>query len=117
MLVSDTPFDTTPPKFNGKSLAVVIAVPVCVVLFVVFLFAVCWFTRKQRRLPEGIRLAHNGKSKSKRGYAEGRSRRARTGVEKTNDEFELGSVGGYRDEPGEVYADNPEEGRRDTHEE
>jgi len=113
--VSDTPFDTSPPKFNGKSLAVVIAVPVCVVAFMIFLCGVCYFTRKQRRLPEGTRIPRNGRS-AKKGYAEGRSRRTRTGVEKTADEFELGTVSGYRDEPTEVYTDVPEHSQNPNHE-
>lgn len=84
----------------------VIAVPVSVVAFLIFLCGVCYCTRKQRRLPEGLTIARNGRSS--RGYAEGRSRRKRTGIEKTPDEFELGTVSGYRDEPTEVYSDLPE---------
>ena len=117
MLVSDTPFDTTAPKFNGKSLAVVIAVPICVVAFIILLCGVCYCTRKHRKFPDGLKLPRNGGKR--KGYAEGRSRRKRTmGVEKTgtsdgDDEFELGTVSGYRDEPAGVYSDVPvEETRR-----
>ena len=100
--------DTTPPKFNGKSLAVVIAVPVSVFVFLLFLCVVCIFTRKHRRLPEGLRIPRNGGRP--KGYAEGRSRRKRTGAEKTRGEFELGTVSGYRDEPVDTYSDAPEHG-------
>lgn len=112
--MSNTPFDESPPRFNGKSLAVVIALPVSIVAFALFLCAVCYCTRKQRRLPESIRVPRNGRY-AKKGYAEGRSRRKRTGAEKTPDEFELGTVSGYRDEPIEVYSDVPEQSPRDTH--
>lgn len=110
--MSATPFDTTPPTFNSKSLAVVIAVPVSVVAFLLFLCGVCYCTRKRRRLPEGLKIPRNGRSS--RGYAEGRSRRKRTGIEKTPDEFELGTVSGYRDEPTEVYSDLPEHSEQET---
>lgn len=84
------------------------------------LFAVCFFTRKNRRLPDGLRIPRNG-GRSKRGYAEGRSRRTRTvgGVEKSNDEFELSTVSGYHDEPSAVYSDDPEQHhtRRESHDE
>jgi len=81
------------------------------------LCGICYFTRKHRRLPEGLRIPRNG-GRSKRGYAEGRSRRVRTaGVEKGNDEFELSTVSGYRDEPSAVYSDEPEQPhpRRESH--
>ena len=117
MLVSDTPFDTTPPKWNGKSLAVVIAVPISVVAFIILLCGICYCTRNHRKFPEGLKLPRNGGKR--KGYAEGRSRRKRTmGMEKTtqgvegDDEFELGTVSGYRDEPAEVYSDIPVEERR-----
>lgn len=103
--------DTSSPRFNSKSLAVVIAVPIAVVAVLLFVCGVCYYTRRQRKLPDGLLVPRNGTRKSKRGYAEGRSRRKRTGAEKTNDEFELGTVSGYRDEPAEVYNDHPE----DTH--
>jgi len=112
---SDTPIDTSAPQFNSRSLAIVIAVPCSVVAFLVFICGVCYCTRKSRRLPEGIYIPRNGIRKSKRGYAEGRSRRTRAGAEKTNGEFELGTVSGYRDEPTEVYSDIPEESTRSTH--
>ena len=114
MLVSANPMDTTPPTFNSKSLAVVIAVPISVFVIILFLFAVCYFTRQSRRFPEGVQVPRNG-GRSKRGYAEGRSRRKRTaGVEKSNDEFELSTVSGYRDEPRAVYSDNPEHSPREN---
>jgi len=115
MVDSATPFDKTPPKFNSHDLAVVIAVPVSVFVFILFSCAVCWFTRKQRRVPEDIYLPRSGR-RWKKGYAEGRSRRKRAGVEKPNDEFELGTVSGYRDEPSEVYQDIPHENTRTVHE-
>jgi hypothetical protein len=108
--------DTSRPKWNGKNLAVVIAVPVSVVVIAAFLFGVCYFTRKHRKLPDGLLIPRNGGRKSKRGYAEGRSRRKRTiGVEKTDDEFELGTVSGYRDEPVQGYTDFPEPTERGVH--
>lgn len=112
--VSTTPFDTTPPTFDSKNLSVIIAVPVSVVAFLVFLCGVCYCTRKHRNLPEGLKIARNGRHSS-RGYAEGRSRRKRTGIEKTPDEFELGTVSGYRDDPTELYSDLPEHSEQDTH--
>ena len=90
-----------------KNLAVIIAVPIAVVAVLVLVCGVCCLMRNHRKLPEGIRVPRNGGKKS-RGYAEGRSRRKRTGFEKTTDEFEMGTVSGYRDEPAEVYSDIPE---------
>jgi len=114
MLASQTPMDTSEPRFNGKSLAIVIAVPISVVAVLIFLCGVCWFTRKHRKLPEGLYIPSTGARRSKRGYAEGRSRRKRTGgVEKNNEEFELGTVNGYRDEPTEGYSDVPEHSTRE----
>jgi hypothetical protein len=55
-------------------------------------------------------IPRNGR-KPRKGYAEGRSKRTRVGVEKTPGEFELGTVSGYRDEPTEGYTDFPESGR------
>jgi hypothetical protein len=95
---------------------VAIAVPICVVAFIILLCGICYFTRKHRKFPDGLRIPRNGGKR--RGYAEGRSRRKRTmGVEKTrgveaDDEFELGTVSGYRDEPAEVYSDVAEQERR-----
>jgi hypothetical protein len=96
-----------------KNLAVIIAVPIAVVAVLILVCGVCCLMRNHRKLPEGIRVPRNGGKKS-RGYAEGRSRRKRTGFEKTTDEFEMGTVSGYRDEPAEVYGDIPEHtARRD----
>ena len=95
--------------FNSKNLAVIIAVPVSVVVFLIFLCGVCYCTRKHRKLPDGLYIPRNGLRNSKKGYAEGRSRRKRAGIEKTTGEFELGTVSGYRDEPTEVYSDIPED--------
>jgi hypothetical protein len=107
--------DTSAPRFNGKSLAVVIAVPVSVVAVIFVVLTICYCTRKQRRLPDGLVIPRNGGRKSKKGYAEGRSRRKRTGVEKTADEFEMGSVSGYHDEPTQGYSDLPDPMERDVH--
>jgi hypothetical protein len=104
------PFNTSPPEFNGGSLAVKIAVPICVVATILFLLGLCYFTRRHRAVP-AIKIPR----KTGRGYAEGRSRRARAGVEKRGDEFELGTVsGGYRDEPTSFYSDLPEDHARDN---
>jgi hypothetical protein len=109
-LASENPLDTTPPRFNGKSLAIVIAVPVSVVVLSGFLCCVCWFTRKNRKFPEGLTIPRNGR-RAKRGYAEGRSRKKRAGIEKGTGEFELGTVSGYRDDPAQLYNDAPEHSR------
>lgn len=106
-LVSANPIDETPPKFNGKSLAVVIAVPVCVVAVALFFLLVCYCTRKQRSLPDGLIMPRNGRFAKKKGYAESRSRRRRAGAEKTTDEFEMGAVGVYEDDPSSMYTDHP----------
>src|SRR5271169_5788903 len=86
LLASESPMSTAAPRFNGKNLAVVIAVPVAVVVFLLFLCGVCALTRKSRRLPDGLLIPRNGGRK--RGYAEGRSRRKRAGLEKNAGEFE-----------------------------
>src|SRR5436190_23767281 len=105
--------DSTPPKFDGKNLAVIIAVPVSVVSFMLFLCGVCYYTRKHRRMPEGLSIPRNGR-RSRKGYEESRSRRKRAGVEKTGDEFELGTVSGYRDDPPQLYSDVTEHAARET---
>lgn len=107
MLVSETPFDTSPPKFNSKDLAVVIAVPVSVFVFILFSCGICFYTRNQRKLPSSLYIPRSGR-KWKKGYAESRSRKVRAGFEKTTDEFEMGAVSRYHDEPAEVYTDLPE---------
>src|SRR2546423_6598123 len=110
--VSENPFESSSKKTN---LAIAIAVPLSVVGFLLLLCGVCYCTRKQRALPQGLRIPRNGGKK--KGYAEGRSRRKRTmGVEKVNDDdddaFEMGTVSGYRDEPAEEYSDAPAAGER-----
>jgi hypothetical protein len=108
LAVSTNLIDESPPKFNGKSLAVVIAVPVCVVVVAIFFLFVCYCTRKHRSIPEGLVVPRNGRFAKKKGYGESRSRRTRAGVEKTNDEFEMGAVGGvYHDDPSSMYTDHP----------
>jgi hypothetical protein len=105
--VSTDLIDETPPAFNGKSLAVVIAVPVCVVVVAIFFLFVCYYTRRHRSIPEGLVVPRNGRFAQKKGYGESRSRRKRAGVEKTNDEFEMGAVGVYHDDPSSMYTDHP----------
>lgn len=106
-LVSTNPIDESPPKFNGKSLAIVIAVPVCCFAVALFWLLVCYCTRRQRRLPEGLAIPRNGRFSKKKGYGEGRSRRKRAGAEKTTNEFEMGAVGAYHDDPSSMYTDHP----------
>jgi hypothetical protein len=58
-------------------------------------------------LPEGLVIRRNGRFANKKGYGEGSSRRKRAGAEKTTDEFEMGAVGVYRDDPSSMYTDDP----------
>jgi hypothetical protein len=106
-IVSTDLIDESPPQFNGKSLAVVIAVPVCVVVTAIFFLLICYYTRWHRTIPKGLVVPRNGRFAKKKGYGESRSKRKRAGVEKTNDEFELGAVGVYHDDPSSMYTDQP----------